>query len=95
MSMQKTTDLPFHVPLAERMNDVHAVAMKLKDERLKDIRKCVQCNMDLHDGQGVFTYEQPTGSNMYFCSSMCAGEWFISRECVKEIFRENGRGMIP
>jgi len=26
---------------------------------------------------------------------MCAGEWFISRECVKEIFRENGRGMIP
>jgi len=76
------------------MNDVHhsAVAMKLKDIT---IRKCVQCHMDLYDGQSIFTYEQPTGSNLYFCSSLCAGEWFIKNECVQEIFREDGRGMIP
>jgi ribosomal protein L24E len=49
--------------------------------------ECTHCHDKFEDGQNVMAYKYGSGE-LYFCGSVCAGNWFVESECMSLTFNE-------
>lgn len=47
--------------------------------------ECACCYEKFEDGQDIMMHEYDFGK-LYFCSSLCAGYWFVESECQSMSF---------
>lgn len=51
--------------------------------------ECTYCHDMFENGQDIMMYEYDFGK-LYFCSSICAGNWFVESECQSISFYGDG-----
>ena len=50
--------------------------------------ECIYCNEEFENGQNIMMYEYDFGT-LYFCCSICAGNWFVDSECQSVTFTKD------